>query len=86
MKILHINWSGDFGGAENIAHLIAKEQAKKGNDVTIAYLTEKLVYGDLLKEKKTLFMIIIIKIVQWKILLKIFQSSVKWVFKVEKKV
>jgi glycosyltransferase involved in cell wall biosynthesis len=51
MKILHINWSGELGGAENIVYIIAKEQVKTGNDVTIAYMANKLVYGNRAKKE-----------------------------------
>lgn len=45
MKILHINGLGYFGGAETFTYLIAKEQMKMGNDVTIAYMSQKSVCG-----------------------------------------
>ena len=45
MKILHCNWSGTLGGAENFAFQLAKAQKVAGHDVTIAYMADRLLIG-----------------------------------------
>jgi len=47
MKVLHINWSGDLGGAENFAYELAKRQfvGVKRLAPTIAYMSRKSVLG-----------------------------------------
>ncbi len=47
MKVLHINWSGDLGGAENLAYELAKQQSKGNSQYTptIAYMSRKSVLG-----------------------------------------
>lgn len=45
MKILHCNWSGTLGGAENFAYQLAKNQKAVGHDVVIAYMTNRLTIG-----------------------------------------
>lgn len=46
MKILHINWSGNLGGAENFAFQLAKAQKAYGYEVTIAYMVNRSIIGD----------------------------------------
>ncbi len=45
MKILHCNWSGEFGGSENFAYQLAKAQKAAGHDVIIAYMANRLIIG-----------------------------------------
>lgn len=45
MKILHINWSGDIGGAENFAFQLARTQKADGHDVAICYMTNRSIIG-----------------------------------------
>lgn len=45
MKILHINWSGDLGGAETFAYNLSVAQQQGGNDVTLAYMSKKSILG-----------------------------------------
>ncbi|MFA5032815.1 MAG: glycosyltransferase [bacterium] len=51
MKILHINWSGEIGGAETFVYNLAFAQKESRNDVTIAYMTKSSILG--LKAQKT---------------------------------
>ncbi len=49
MKVLHINWSGDLGGAENLAYELARHQfvgASRRLAPTIAYMSRKSVLGN----------------------------------------
>ncbi|MCK4307520.1 glycosyltransferase [candidate division WOR-3 bacterium] len=45
MKVLHINWSGDLGGAENLAYELARHQGIPTCRDTIAYMSKKSVLG-----------------------------------------
>lgn len=45
MKILHINWSGNLGGAEKFVYNLAVAQKETDNDVTIAYMSKKSIIG-----------------------------------------
>ncbi|MDD2889372.1 MAG: glycosyltransferase family 4 protein [bacterium] len=51
MKILHINWSGEIGGAETFVYNLAFAQKESHNDVTIAYMAKSSILG--LKAQKT---------------------------------
>lgn len=45
MKILHINWSGELGGAETFVYNLAVTQKENSNDVTIAYMAKRSILG-----------------------------------------
>lgn len=45
MRIVHCNWSGTLGGAENFAYQLARTQKEAGHDVSIAYMANRLVIG-----------------------------------------
>lgn len=45
MRIVHCNWSGTLGGAENFAYQLARAQKAAGHDVVIAYMTSRLTIG-----------------------------------------
>jgi glycosyltransferase involved in cell wall biosynthesis len=45
MKILHVNWSGALGGAENFALRLAKSQRDAGHDITLMYMSKSYPIG-----------------------------------------
>jgi len=45
MRVVHCNWSGTLGGAENFAYQLARAQKAAGHDVSIAYMANRLPIG-----------------------------------------